>query len=117
MNGNKYIIQSSSGDNSFTTTLTVTYTEYDDRGTYSCSASNMIDGVQYTDSDSASLTVNTSKQHFLIYIITPSLLYYSTVLLLHSVQCTECNGARADIVACSIFDIWEGQEWVSDHGL
>ena len=65
MDGDEYIIQSSSGDNSFTTMLTVPSTEYDDRGTYSCSASNMIDGVQYTDSDSASLIVY-GKQHFLI---------------------------------------------------
>ena len=26
------------------------------------------------------------------------------------VRCTECNGARAGCVACSVFDIWEGQE-------
>ena len=58
MNDDKYIIQSSSGDNSFTTMLTVTSTEYDDCGTYSCSASNIIDGAQYTDSDSADLTVH-----------------------------------------------------------
>ena len=57
VNGNKYVIQSSSGDNSFTTSLTVTSTEYDDRGTYSCSATNMIDGAPYTDSDSADLRV------------------------------------------------------------
>ena len=31
------------------------------------------------------------------------------------VRCTECNVARAGFVACSVFDIWEGQEWVSDH--
>ena len=31
------------------------------------------------------------------------------------VQCAECNGIRAGWVACSVFDIWEGQEWVSDH--
>ena len=30
---------------------------------------------------------------------------------------TECIGARAGLVACSVFDIWEGQEWVSDHGI
>ena len=71
MNGDEYIIQSSSGDNSFTTMLTVPSTEYDDRGTYNCSASNMIDGIKYTDSDSASLIVY-GKQHFLI-------LYYYTV--------------------------------------
>ena len=66
MNGDEYIIQSSSGDNSFTTSLTVTSTEYDDRGTYSCTATNMIDdGTQYTDSDLADLTVH-GKQHFLI---------------------------------------------------
>ena len=71
MNGDEYIIQSSSGDNSFTTMLTVTSTKYDDRGTFSCSATNIIDGTQYTDSDSADLTVH-GKQHFLI-------LYYYTV--------------------------------------
>ena len=57
MDGVEYTIQPSSGDNSFTTMLTVTSTEYDDRGTYGCSATNMIDGAQYTDSDSADLRV------------------------------------------------------------
>ena len=71
MNGDEYIIiQSSSGDNSFTTMLTVTSTKYDDHGTYSCSATNIIDGTQYTDSDSASLTVY-GKQHFLIFYYYP----------------------------------------------
>ena len=29
---------------------------------------------------------------------------------------TECNSTRAGCIACLVFDIWEGQEWVSDHG-
>ena len=29
--------------------------------------------------------------------------------------CTECNGESPVSVTCSIFDIWEGPEWVSDH--
>ena len=73
MDGDEYIIQSSSGDNSFTAMLTVTSTEYDDHGTYSCSATNMIDGTQYTDSDSASLIVY-GKQRFLIFYYYPRLL-------------------------------------------
>ena len=34
--GDKYVIQSSSGDNSLTSTLTITATMYADRGTYNC---------------------------------------------------------------------------------
>ena len=27
-------------------------------------------------------------------------------------SCNECNGVSLVYVACSVFDIWEGQEWV-----
>ena len=53
----KYIIQSSSGDNSFTTTLTVLSTVYADRGTYNCSASNLVGSLEFSDSNVASLTI------------------------------------------------------------
>ena len=63
----KYVIQSSSGDldNNFTTTLTVISTSYADRGTYNCSASNMIDNLEFTDSDLASLIVHGKYMYFL----------------------------------------------------
>ena len=57
INDDKYVIQSSSGDNSFTTTLTVTSAMYDDRGTYSCSATNIANNLEYTNSGTASLIV------------------------------------------------------------
>ena len=57
INDDKYVIQSSSGDNSFTTTLTVTSATYDDRGTYSCGATNIANNVEYTNSGTASLIV------------------------------------------------------------
>ena len=33
----------------------------------------------------------------------------------YTVRCTEWNGASSVSVTCSVFDIWEGLEWVSDH--
>ena len=38
-------------------------------------------------------------------------------MLICRVRCTEYNGARARYIACLVFNIWEGQEWVLDHGL
>ena len=56
-NGDKYTIFSYSGDNSFMTTLTVTSTVFADRGNYSCSASNIANNRDFTDSNLASLIV------------------------------------------------------------
>ena len=56
--GSKYVIQSSSGDNSFTTTLTITSTVYADHGTYNCVAMNRIGpGYLHIASDSALLVI------------------------------------------------------------
>ena len=57
INDEKYVILSSNGDNSFTTTLTITSAIYDDRGTYNCSATNNASNFEYTNSGTASLTV------------------------------------------------------------
>ena len=35
----------------------------------------------------------------------------------YRVRCTEWNGANPVSVTCSVMDIWEGPEWVSDHVL
>ena len=56
-NGDRYTIGLSIGDKSVTTTLTIASTAYADRGVYSCSASNVIDGVVYTATSSAILTI------------------------------------------------------------
>ena len=52
------MIQVSNDGNSYTSTLTITSAEYADRGTYSCGASNIVNGVERTVSDSASLIVH-----------------------------------------------------------
>ena len=54
---NKYVILSSSDGNNFSITLNITSTVYDDRGTYNCSATNLVNDIQYTASASATLIV------------------------------------------------------------
>ena len=53
--------------------------------------------------------------HFPIHQTQLILLVYIPASQSYTVQCTEWNGASPVFVMSSVFDIWEGLEWVSDH--
>ena len=89
--GDKYVIQSSSGDNSFTTTLTIISTVYADRGTYNCSAVNMANDLQFISSDLARLTVY-GKLHQHSYMLMHSWPGANLILMTVSIMAQLYNG-------------------------